>query len=106
MKARVWRGTQGHYYIGFTPQRVIIQPISERLRSYRDETQFAPWYAVRRLVMTAEYFWLEAATADNIQVLCWIPAQGPGGLGRQRKWLLASPIAQLLREKGHPIRRK
>ncbi len=103
---QVWRGTQGHYYVGFTPQRIIIQPISERLRSYRDEVQFAPWYAVRRLVMTAEYFWLEAATADNVQVLCWIPAQGPGGLGRQRKWLLASPIAQLLREKGYPIRRK
>jgi len=103
---RVWRGTQGHYYIGFTPQRIIIQPISERLRSYRDEVQSAPWYAVRRLVMTAEYFWLEAATADNIQVLGWIPAQGPGGLGRQRKWLLASPIAHLLREKGYPIRRK
>lgn len=102
---RVWRGSQGHFYIGFTPQRIIIQPLSERLRSYRDEVQSAPWYAIRRLVMTDEYFWLEAAGIDVVQVLCWIPAQGAGGLGRQRRWLLASPIAQLLREKGYPIRR-
>lgn len=102
---RVWRGSLGHFYIGFTPQRIIVQPLSERLRSYRDEVQSAPWYAIRRLVMTDEYFWLEAAGIDVVQVLCWIPAQGAGGLGRQRRWLLTSPIAQLLREKGYPIRR-
>jgi len=102
----IWRGTQGHYYVGFTPQRILIQPISERLRSYRDEVQDAPWSSVRRLVMTGEYFWLEAEAGDSVQVLCWIPAQGPGGLGRQRKWLPGSPIAHLLRDKGFPMRRK
>ncbi len=102
---QIARGTQGHYYIGFTPHRILIQPLSERLRSYRGEEQSAPWYAVQRLVMTDEYFWLEAEPGNTVQVLCWIPAQAPGGLGRQRKWLLASPIAHLLREKGFPIRR-
>ena len=105
MGLQIARGTQGHYYIGFTPHRILIQPLSERLRSYRGEEQSAPWYAVQRLVMTDEYFWLEAEPGNTVQVLCWIPAQAPGGLGRQRKWLLASPIAHLLREKGFPIRR-
>jgi serine/threonine protein kinase len=102
---QIARGVTGHYYIGFTPQRLIVQPLSQRLRSYRDEAQFAPWFAVRRLVMTDEYFWLEADAGTKVEVLGWLPAQAPGGLGRQRKWLLASAIARLLHEKGFPIRR-
>jgi hypothetical protein len=58
---------------------------------------------MRRLRLSEEYFWLESEI-DSTYVLGWIPAHGLGGLGRQRKWLMHSPIADLVRNKGFYVK--
>jgi len=101
---RVWRGRKGHHYIGFTPQRIIVLPLTRYGEPIYDDLASAPWKAIQRLRMTDEYLWLEAVGIERVYVLGWIPRHAWGGLGPQRKWLLASPIAVLLRDKGYVVR--
>jgi serine/threonine protein kinase len=101
---RIWHGQRGHYYLGFTPARAVIVPITPDGVPLYDRWDHATWEAISRLRMTDEYIWLEARGSDGLHLLASIPAMAGAGLGRQRKWLPQSPIAQLLRERGYTIR--
>jgi serine/threonine protein kinase len=101
---RIWRGKIGHYYVGFTPESVIILPLSGDGKPQTRDAESAVWSAIHRLHMTTEYLWLEASGSDPVGLLAWIPAHGWGGLERQRKGLLTSPLARLLRDKGFAIK--
>lgn len=101
---RTWRGHIGHYFVGFTPQRVVALPVTPAgVPAYGDQDS-APWGAIERLSMSREYLWLESSGLDPVVFLGWIPANGIAGLDRQRKWLLGSPIHRLLRDKGYGIK--
>jgi hypothetical protein len=101
---RTWRGKIGHYYAGFTPDRVVILPLTPDGIPQPGDAEMAPWTRMQRLRLTDEYLWLEASGAATVTFLGWVPRHGPGGLDNQRKWLLASPIARLVREKGFYVK--
>jgi hypothetical protein len=100
---RTWRGKIGHFYVGFTPQRILILPLTGDGVPQPADLESATWDHLRRLRLTDEYFWLES-DVDSTYALGWIPAHGEGGLGRQRKWLLHSPAADLVRNKGYYVK--
>lgn len=101
---RTWRGSVGHYYVGFTPQRIVILPLTPEGKPRANEFESTAWKNIRRLYLTSEYLWLESPGIDDVYFLGWIPAQGIGGLARQRKWLPGSSIPGLLRAKGFTIK--
>jgi len=102
---RTWKGKIGHYYVAFTPRRVFILPVDPDGRPHRSDINTALWDTITRFSMSEEYLWLEAAGVESVYFLGWIPQRAMGGLGRQRKWLRASKIAQVVREKGYRIKR-
>jgi hypothetical protein len=101
---RLWKGSIGHYYVGVTSRGVAILPMSVEGHPQTQRAESAPWGTIHRLNMTTEYLWVESSGSEPVAFLGWIPAQGTGGLGRQRKGLLSSPVAQLIREKGFVIK--
>jgi serine/threonine protein kinase len=101
---RLWRGRIGHYYVGFTPTRIVVLPLTRDGDPRPSEMDSALWETIDRLRVTDEYLWLEASGVESVYVLGWIAKNGWGDLGRQRKWLLSSPIAGILQEKGYTIR--
>ena len=97
---RIWRGKKGHLYIGFTDLRVVVLPITESGRPIPANMTSALWNQVYRCRRTDETIWIEADGSDTVYALGWIPKRGIGGLGRQRRWLLRSPIADTIRTRG------
>lgn len=97
---RVYKGRTGQYYVGFTDWRVVVLPITSDGRPIPSELTSAPWDLVQRCRLTDEYIWIEGSGADTVYLLGWIPVHGKGGLGRQRRWLLHSPLAAAVRARG------
>jgi hypothetical protein len=97
---RVWRGYGGHFYLGFTPQRVVLLPRTPEGALQASQARTAQWASIERLKLTDRVVLLSLSGAKPVQFAGLIPTFGDGGLGEQANWLPYSPIPQLIRQKG------
>ncbi len=96
---RVWRGAVGQFYVGFTPDRVVL------LDRVRNDLFTATWSAVERLRLTDRYLRLDIAGDDEytMHVAGLLPALADGGLDEQAGWLPGSPLVALIEDRGFDV---
>ena len=96
---RVWRGATGQFYVGFTPDRVVL------LDRTRDAIFAAAWSAVERLRVTDRYLLLDIPGDDEytVHVAGMLPALADGGLDEQAGWLPGSPLVALIEDRGFEV---
>ncbi len=103
---RTQRGTTGRYYLGFTPEQIVLLPRNEYNVPQPDEAYLAPWSQVERLRLASRYVLLDAFSDDEnpLHLGAVLPLEGDGGLGDQTAWLSVSPITRLISERGFEAR--
>ena len=103
---RAWRGDVGRFYLGFTPQRVVLLPRDARSQPRYDRARAAAWSSVTRLRLTNRYALVDMLDDDQLSTrfAALLVAQGEGGLGEQMAWLPGGPIPALIRERGFETR--
>jgi serine/threonine protein kinase len=102
---RTYRGDIGRYYLGFTPQRVIVLPRASSGEPLNDDAWVVAWEMVRRLRLTDRYVLLDLAADDvTLSFGALLLPHGDGGLGDQLRWLPDSPVADLIADQGFETR--
>ncbi len=102
---RTYRGDIGRYYLGFTPQRVIVLPRDVSGRPQSSDAWVVGWNMVERLRLTDRYVLLDIIANDiMLNFAALVPSQGDGGLGDQSRWLPDSPVVQLIEDRGYETR--
>jgi hypothetical protein len=102
---RTYRGDIGRYYLGFSPQRVIVLPRASSGEPLYDDAWVVAWEMVRRLRLTDRYVLLDLAADDvTLSFGALLLPHGDGGLGDQLRWLPDSPIADLIADQGFETR--
>jgi len=103
---RTWRGEIGRYYLGVTPEQVIVLPRDADSHGQLPDAQSADWTVIERLRLTDRYVLLDMPTDDEstLHFAALLMAQGDGGLGDQMSWLPQSPIPPLIADRGFEVR--
>lgn len=103
---RTWRGEIGRYYLGLTPQRVIVLPRDTDRQNQLPDAHAADWTVIERLRLTDRYVLLDMPTSEDstLHLAALLMAQGDGGLGDQMAWLPQSPIPPLIADRGFEVR--
>ncbi len=103
---RTWRGESGRYYLGFTPDQVVVLPRGGDSQSRLPDARSADWSVIERLRLTNRYVLLDMPTGgeSTLHFAALVVAQGDGGLGDQAAWLPQSPIPPLIEDRGFEVR--
>jgi hypothetical protein len=103
---QIQSGKTGRYFLGFTPEQIILLPRDEDNTPLPDDAYLVAWSEVRRLRLTRRYLLLDFPLGDDktMHFGAWLLAEGDGGLGSQLDWLPNSPITGLLAERGFDVR--
>lgn len=102
---RTYRGDIGRYYLGFTPDRVVLLPRDADNDPRYSEATGVAWTRVERLRLTDRYVLLDMLDGEGgtLHLGALLPAQGDGGLGPQSDWLPYSPITDLIADQGFDV---
>lgn len=102
---RTWRGNIGRYYIGFTPQRVILLPRDDMGEADLEEAQAAAWPVIDRFKLKHRYMLMDVPNpgGKDFHFAGLVVAHGEGGLGPQDQWLPGSPITALIDDQGFEV---
>jgi serine/threonine protein kinase len=103
---RTWRGDVGRYYLGFTPEQIVLLPRTRDNQPDYDEACLAAWPDVERLRLGSRYMVLDFPTDDDktLHFGALLMSEGDGGLGDQLAWLPGSSITTLIDDNGFEIR--
>jgi hypothetical protein len=103
---RTWRGDIGRYYLGFTPEQVVLLPRRRDNQPDYDEACLAAWPDIERLRLGSRYMVLDFPTDEDktLHFGALLVSEGDGGLGDQLAWLSGSSITTLIDEHGFEIR--
>ena len=105
---RMWHGDSGRYYLGFTPQRVVLLPRDSYNTPQPNLAVLAAWSEIERLRLSHRYVLLDAPLDDEktLHFGGMLTLDGDGGLGEQTVWLPNSPITGLITERGFDVRQE
>jgi hypothetical protein len=103
---RTRRGDVGRFYLGFTPEQVVLLPRDSDDVPQPDEAYLTAWSDVDRLRVSNRYTLLDFPLDDGktLHFGALLMADGAGGLGDQLAWLPDSPITALINERGFEVR--
>jgi hypothetical protein len=103
---QTWRGDIGRFYLGFTPEQVVLLPRSGDDVPEPEGAYLAAWSDVERLRLSRRYVLLDFPLDDGktLHFGALLLPEGEGGLGDQTLWLPNSPITALVAERGFEVR--
>jgi serine/threonine protein kinase len=103
---RTGRGDIGRFYLGFTPEQVLLLPRDSDNLPRPNEAYLVAWSEMERLRLGSRYTLLDFPLDDGktLHFAAMLMATGDGGLGDQPGWLPNSPITALIRERGFEVR--
>jgi predicted Ser/Thr protein kinase len=103
---RTGRGDIGRFYLGFTPEQVLLLPRDSDNLPRPDEAYLVAWSEIERLRLSGRYTLLDFPLDDGktLHFAALLTAMGDGGLGDQPGWLPNSPITALVHERGFEVR--
>jgi hypothetical protein len=103
---RTWHGDTGRYYLGFTPEQVVLLPRSRYNEPKYDEACVTAWSDIERLRLGSRYLVMDVPTDDDrtLHFGALLMAEGDGGLDNQLEWLTGSSIPTLIDEHGFESR--